>query len=184
MEQSFIQTPKKKFNWYSLITAVILLLVGLTILIWPGESSQVLVYVIAGLVMLAGIARIAFYIVRHESVNPFAFGGLSLGLSLVAVGVFFMLTPDVLITILPVTLGCLLIFTGFGSLQTAVELLRLRIGRWYIPLLFALAALVCGFVALMNPFSTAKLLMVFLGISLCVESVMLITSIVLFHKSI
>ncbi len=182
MEGTIIETSKKSFDWYTLIAAAVQLLVGLTILIWPGESRNALAYVIACAIMLAGLARMALYFSRRERVSPFSFGGLSLGLSLTAVGLFFLLTPEVLISLLPVVLGCLLIFSGFGSLQTAVELMRLKACKWYIPLFFALAALVCGFVALLNPFATAKLLMVFLGISLCGEAALLLASLILFRQ--
>ena len=74
----------------------------------------------------------------------------------------------------------MLIFSGFGSLQTAVELFRLHIRRWYIPLIFSLASLICGFIALINPFSTASVLMVFLGIALCGEGLLLLISVFLF----
>ena len=173
--------PKfQRFDWYNLIAALICLVIGVVILIRPSESSMVLVYVISGLIALAGLLRTILYFERHESVSPFAIGGLSIGLSLLAIGIFLLLAPKVLILVLPVTLGCMLIFSGFGSLQTAVELFRLHIRRWYIPLIFSLASLICGFIALINPFSTASVLMVFLGIALCGEGLLLLISVFLF----
>ena len=173
--------PKfQRFDWYNLIAALICLVIGVVILIRPSESSMVLVYVISGLIALAGLLRTILYFARHESVSPFAIGGLSIGLSLLAIGIFLLLAPKVLILVLPVTLGCMLIFSGFGSLQTAVELFRLHIRRWYIPLIFSLASLICGFIALINPFSTASVLMVFLGIALCGEGLLLLISVLLF----
>ena len=164
--------PKfQRFDWYNLIAALICLVIGVVILIRPSESSMVLVYVISGLIALAGLLRTILY---------FAIGGLSIGLSLLAIGIFLLLAPKVLILVLPVTLGCMLIFSGFGSLQTAVELFRLHIRRWYIPLIFSLASLICGFIALINPFSTASVLMVFLGIALCGEGLLLLISVFLF----
>lgn len=178
--QSFI----KKVDWYSLVAALAMLLLGLTILIWPAASSQAIAYVAAALLTLFGLIRTILYFSRREKSSPFSFGGLSLGLSLLLIGVFLLLDPAVLIGILPVALGCLLIFSGFGSLQTAIELMRLKIRRWYIPLIFAFVAIICGFLALLNPFRAANVLMVFLGVALIGESVLLAISILLLGKEL
>lgn len=174
----------KEFDWYSLVSALILLIVGIVILIWPEQSNEVLAYTIAGIIALLGLFRTFLYFRRKESVSPFSFGGLTLGLTLTAIGAFLLLEPSVLIAILPILLGSLLIFSGFASLQTAFSLMGLKIPKWYIPLLFALAALACGFVSLFNPFGTAKVLMIFLGIALTGEGVMMLISLYLFRKNV
>ncbi|MEG2633046.1 MAG: DUF308 domain-containing protein, partial [Oscillospiraceae bacterium] len=85
---------------------------------------------------------------------------------------------------LPIALGCLLLFSGFGSLQTAIDLCKIRTKIWYVPLIFALISLVCGFIAVFNPFGTASVLMVFLGISLCTEGLLLLISVFVFKRRI
>lgn len=174
----------KEFDWYSLITAIIMLAVGIVVLIWPAAANRILAFVLAALVLIAGMVRTFFYFYRHESTSPFSFGGLTLGLTLLAVGLFLLLQPEVLIAVLPVILGCMLVFTGFGSLQTGFSLMRLKINKWFIPLIFALAALICGFLALFNSFGTANVLMVFLGISIVVEGVLQLVSLYLFRKNV
>ncbi|MDO4572071.1 MAG: DUF308 domain-containing protein [Clostridia bacterium] len=175
---------KQKFDWYSLLAALIMIIIGVTILIWPEQTGAVLVYVLGGAVTAAGLVRTILYFSRSERTSPFSFGGLTVGLTLVAVGALLLVKPDILRNILSVVLGCLLIFSGFGSLQTAVELLRLKIDKWWIPLIFALIAIVCGVIAVAELINVPAALMIFLGVALCVEGLLLIVSLCLFHKKV
>lgn len=182
MENAFVD-GKNKFDWYSLISAVLMLLIGLALIIWPGESSRVVAYIVAALILISGVVLFIVYFARRERVPLFSMGSLSVGLTLTLIGIVLLAIPNILVTVLPVLLGCFLIFSGFNSLQTSVELVRLRVSRWYIPLIFAAAAIICGVLTLLNPFDTASVLMVFLGISLMAESVMMIVSLIMFRKS-
>ena len=173
---------KNKFDWYSLISAALMLLIGVAMLIWPGESSHVIAYIVAVLIALAGVILIIVYFARKERVPLFSLGSLSVGLTLLLVGILLLAIPDVFIGILPVLLGCFLIFSGFNSLQTTIELVRLRVTNWYIPLIFAAVAIICGVLSLLNPFVAANALMIFLGISLVVESILMVVSLILFRS--
>lgn len=177
MQQNAAKTDRR-----TTIAIAAMFAVGLLILLWPGASGAVLCYLAAAGTVLVGIVRTVLYFQLHERVGPFSFGGLALGLSLIVVGTFFLIEPDVLRAALPVLLGCFLIFAGFGSLQTAIELRKLQAARWYLPLAFALAALLLGTLALANPFSAADALMVFLGVSLCIEAALQTASLVLFRS--
>ena len=171
-----------KFDWYSLLLAAVQLAVGLIILIWPESADRILAFVLAALVLLAGIARTLLHFKRKERVSPFAFGGLSLGLTLVTCGLFFLFQPSVFLSILPALLSCILVFTGFASLQNALALRQLGEQRWYIVLAFALAGLICGLIALFNPFATDRGLLLFLGIALLCEGVLDLAALYLFGK--
>ncbi len=184
MENAYNGEGKQKFDWYSLIAALILIIIGVTILIAPDETSTVLVYVVGALITAAGIVRTVLYFSRNERTSPFSFGGLTVGLTLLAVGILLLLRPDILKSILSIVLGCLLIFSGFGNLQTAVELARLKVAKWWLPLIFALLAIVCGVIAVTGLISVTSALMIFLGVALCVEGILLIISLCLFRKKV
>lgn len=174
--------PARTFNWNALLLGLVMLTIGASMLIWPMESSSVLSYVIAGMVAALGAARTILYFVRREHAQPFSFGGLPLGLTLLALGALLLCKPVLLTAILSVALGCLLIFSGFGSLQTAIDLIRIKLKYWYVPMLFALLSIACGVLTLLDPFETADTLMVFLGIALAGEGALLLASAFLFSR--
>ena len=175
---------RPKFDWFSLLTALIMIIIGITILIWPDETGTILVYVLGGLITAAGLMRTVFYFARNERTGLFSFGGLTIGLTLLAIGIVLLFRTNVLKSILSILLGCLLIFSGFGSLQTAIELARRKISNWWIPFLFAITAVACGIVAVMELITTAKTLMVFLGVALCVEGVLRFIVLSMFRKKV
>lgn len=184
MENFTPSKPKHTFDWYSLLAAVIMIIIGVTILIWPEKTGTILVYVLGGLIAAAGIVRAVLYFSRSERSSPFSFGGLTVGLTLLAIGVVLLLRPEILENILAIVLGCLLIFSGFGNLQTAIELARLKVAKWWLPMIFAFIAIICGFIAVAGVISVAKTLMIFLGIALCVEGILVIVSLCLFRKKV
>lgn len=184
MEDFNPSKPKNSFDWYSLLASLIMIIIGVTILLWPEKTGVILVYVLGGLIAVAGIVRAVLYFTRSERTSPFSFGGLTVGLTLLAIGVVLLLRPEILENILAIVLGCLLIFSGFGNLQTSIELARLKIARWWLPMIFAFIAIVCGIIAVAGVINVAKTLMVFLGIALCVEGILVIVSLCLFRKKV
>lgn len=182
MEQFVEANPKQKFDWTSLLSALVMIVIGVTILIWPNKVNAVLVYVVGGLIAAAGLARTVMYFARHERTGPFSFSGLTVGLTLLAVGAVLLFKTRVLEDILAVVLGCLLIFSGFGSLQTAIELARLKVKKWWLPMLFALVAVVCGVIAVAEMIKDQKGLMIFLGVTLFIQGALTIVSLCLFYK--
>ena len=175
---------KERPDRYSLLTALIMIIIGITVLIWPSETGTILVYVMGGLIAAAGLMRTVFYFARNERTGVFSFGGLTIGLTLLSIGVVLLFRPEVLKSILSIVLGCLLIFSGFGSLQTAIELARRKVPKWWLSFIFAVIAIVCGIIAVMEVINTAKTLMVFLGIALCMEGIFRMVLLVLFRKKV
>ena len=178
----FSQSPKRALGpkVKTIVTAAVSLIIGLVLVIWPETSGRVIAYFLAGLIALCGLIHIGFEYFRRAAFLPFP--GLAVGLTVLSIGVFLIIKLEILLNILPVVLGIFLIYLGFVMLETAYNFYRLHVARWWIPGAFALLTLILGFLSLFNVF--ARILMVFLGISLIVEGVLQIVSMILFRKDI
>lgn len=172
----------RAFDWRMLLAAAVSLIVGLTIVIRPEASEQLLAYVLATVVTVFGLLRTLLFFREKKRVSPFSVNGLAPALTILSVGIFLLCDPAPLVAILRIVLGCLLIYLGFVSLHTTIDLVKARAKLWYVPLLFALALLVCGFLAFVNPFKSTRGLMIFLGIALLAECVMQIAALILLGK--
>lgn len=172
--------PKKKNRTMlqTIILAAVSLIIGLVLVIWPNTSSKVIAYVLAGLITLAGLVHIILEYFRGSSFLPFS--GLASGLTVLSIGIFLLIRVDVLEGVLAIVLGIFLIYLGFVMLETALKFLKAKAPKWWLPGAFALVTLVLGFLSLFNVFPSITL---FLGISLIVESVLLIVSLILFGKN-
>ena len=156
-------------------------LIGAVMLIFPNETDLALLIVCGATMILYGALQVVSYIKKKENVAPFSPGSLSTGLTLLFLGVFILLNRAVMNSILNKVLGFVLIFAGFSSLQTALSLKKLKANKWYFSLIIALISVVSGVIAILATFE-ASVLMIFMGIAFCVESVLLAINLVLFYK--
>ncbi len=167
------------FRNVSMLAAMFI--VGLVMLIFPDETDLALLIVCGAVLIGCGVIQVVSYIRKKETVAPFSPGGLSTGLTLLFLGVFILLNRAVMNSILNKALGFVLIFAGFSSLQTALSLKKLKADKWYFSLIIAGLSVVCGVIAILASFE-ANVLMIFMGIAFCVESVLLAVNLILFYK--
>jgi uncharacterized membrane protein HdeD (DUF308 family) len=156
--------------WSSVPMAVLTALFGLVLLIWPSLSSALICYALSAGVLLYGLFRIAVYF-RNKPQNALEGRDFASGLMLVALALLILIKTELVISLLPMLLGLLLLLGTARETQVAVDLYRLRESRWFLPLIAGLIQGILGLLILLNPFSTAMLLMQFIGASVLVESV-------------
>lgn len=163
----------KKFNLTTVLTAFFEILVGILLLVNP-VSFTTGILIFAGVVLgLLGLKSLIVYFARKPE-EAAASHGLLNGLVCILLGVFLVFrTGWILLTfpVLTVVYGVVVLLTGLSKLQSAVDMLRLKLGRWYLTMLGALLSIICAVVILMNPFGTTAALWMFIGISLIVEAV-------------
>lgn len=161
-----VRSVRKDLIWI----AFVLIAAGVLFLVFPDSCSKIICYLIGGALLIGGIISIAAYL-KYGRDEPFSSFGLVRGTALVVIGVFILINPEFLIGFLSSILGIVLIIDGTLKLQYAVDLLRLKISGWVAVLILALAAVVFGVLILFNPFATARTLMYFIGISLVIDGV-------------
>lgn len=103
---------------------------------------------------------------RYEPGSGRYSSGLVLGIFLMIVGLLIYYKAEVVVSIIPIILGVVILFSGFSKLQQAVDLARMKARRWTTVLATACLNLILGGVIIFNPFSTAMTLLRFVGIGL------------------
>ena len=160
---------KKMLNDFA-YSALFAAALGVVLLIWPSLSGKIICYGLAAVLLALGVYRIICYFVRDAMMTMLR-GDLMAGLVLIALGIFVIAKPDVIVSVLPVLFGLLLILGAMSEIQTAFDMKRMESSRWYLSLIAALVLAALGAVILLNPFSTALTLMRFIGVALIVEGV-------------
>lgn len=156
-------------------------LIGLVMLVFPNETDLALLIICGATLIGYGAVQIVSYVRKKENVAPFSPGSLSTGLTLLFLGAFILMNRAVMNSILNKVLGFVLIFAGFSSLQTALSLKKLKADKWYFSLIIAVLSVVSGVIAILASFE-ASVLMIFMGIAFCVESVLLAVNLILFYR--
>jgi len=117
-----------------------------------------------------GIFRLINYF-RLQNNGQFLRTGFISGFIFCALGLFCILKPTVIMSILPFIIGVIICFNGIVKLQSAIELRRAYYDKWFISLITAAITLILGILLIINPFSGAKLAIMFVGGALIVDGI-------------
>lgn len=153
-----------------MISGAVLILAGLVLLLFPAATTRMIAYVAAVILILMGTAQIIGYFRYEPGMGRYS-GGLVLGIFLILVGLLIYYKAEVVISIIPVVLGVIIIFSGLAKLQQAIDLARMSAKRWSTVLATALLNLILGGVIVFNPFSTVMTLLRFVGVGLIYSGV-------------
>lgn len=146
-----MQTGKHfKLMFTFLSTGYILL--GLFLLLLPELANKVLVYVLAGLALLLGLMRIAFYFTKDDVVQA-SRSDLASGAVLLILGIYLFTQPAGLLALIPVLLGFAITYDSVLKISMCFDLRRVKFKGWWVLLLLSAIALAAGILLIISPFN-------------------------------
>lgn len=137
------------------VSAIICVIIGLVLIIWPGTSTQVVCMVLGGVLLIYGIIQIILYLFARER-TLYLQGMLVLGIIFSVVGAWILLKPEMIIKAVPVIMGIIIIMHGLHNAIQAIDLKKMNYDRWWVALLFGLLTIILGGVLVYNPFSVVN----------------------------
>lgn len=160
----------KQFQKGAIAVSCAMLAFGVLMIVWPGISALAACIVLGIFCMIAG----AYTVVRYFKLGRagvFFQSDLFFGICSILVGGLLLLHPYGAAMFLPIAAGIFVLIGSVGDIQKAMEMRRLHFGNWAIALVLGILNTVFAFLLLANPFGAAKVLMVFVGISLVVNGI-------------
>ena len=158
----------KNFRKTFPISSVAFILVGLALLLWPEACLRVVCGLFGLVILMKGVGSIYSFL-KAEVRGFFSYFGWLFGAAAVALGIFLLIRPQTVVSILPILVGLFVIMDGVMRVQSAFELRAAGYDRWWSLLILALVSVVLGAVMLWNPFGTVELLVMAIGVILMVE---------------
>lgn len=157
----------------TLVSSICALIIGLLLVVWPGAAVNYLVMTIGVLFLLPGLLGLFTYLVvlnkrRTEAPRP-VFPIVALGSTLF--GIWLILMPSFFVGVLMYVLGVLLVLGGISQLANLVaarSFMSVPFGVYVVPVL----VLAAGITVLVNPFETAEIPFIVLGVSSIVYALM------------
>lgn len=147
-----------------LLMAVISLILGVIMVIFPQKTMSVICYVIAGAILLYGVIDIISYFTSKSYEGNFSLTLLR-GVVASVIGIIIFIRPSYLSTFIPIVLGILLIIDGITSIQKSVFLKNNNVYFWHINMIESILTLALGIFVLINPLSAQNAIIICLGIS-------------------
>lgn len=161
---------RKEINKYlnlSIVMSILFAIVGIILMIFPEHSLETISYVIASFLLIYGI----FNFVDSFTVNPiFFFTKMFGGILSALLGIIMFLNPNILKTLVPITLGIFFIING--CFKTRLSFIIKETGSYFVlSLIASIITIVCGILLIINPSSTAIVLTTMIGIIITIYAI-------------
>ena len=144
------------------ILSLLMVIIGLVLVFWPGHVMTTAMTIL-GIAMLigGGVLLFSWYRTRRLSYIPVR---LVEGILLALAGLFVLMKPKFLISIIPTIVGLFVVVNGIWNLLQALDQKKKLYNRWPASMTMAILTLVLGVLILFNPFSTMQVLVIAIGI--------------------
>lgn len=173
----------KKVKWNVILSSVIYVAMGVLLLLWPEMITKNICYVIGFLAIAIGIVNLIDYI-RHDITLEGYRYSLVTGLASILIGIFIVLKVELVMSIIPFLLGLAVTISGFMKFQNAVDLIRLKYNGWVAVLLISIVNIVFGIILMSNPFTSAIVLTICIGVGMIYSGVSDLIATIMLSRSI
>lgn len=163
-------------EWGFVVSAVLYILLGVVLLKFPDQSLRTVCYFFGGVTLIYGVIRIITYFIQKREGFLFL-TDVVVGIILTGIGIFLLITPEVVISIIPFIIGLLILFHSIMKIQRALQLKRVNYEKWWSMLILSVITAALGALIIYNPFKTVSMMVMAIGIVLMIDGVINLISI-------
>ena len=161
---------KDKFKQMRLnvsLPAVISIVVGILLIVFPGESLNALGKIIGGVILLAGAAMVFTGLFGTiKSTLSIASGAI-----ICVLGIWIFVNPHGIVSIIPIIIGVLLLLHGLQDLSMAVTCVKSHAPRCWLTFIISIITVLCGLACILNAFGVIDMAIMFAGIMLVYDGI-------------
>ena len=174
-----IENVYNKMIIYSLITAILSIIVGLVLVFLPAVSNKVVGIIIGVIFLIFGINAIYKYF--HRDGAKLYSLNIVFGVLYSILGVVIILYPNSVMSFVTVCLGLFVIINGATKINYGIWLKRGSEDSWLVTLVTGIFLVVLGIMLVFNPFSALTLTQIS-GAFLMIVGVLNVSDTILFKK--
>ncbi len=174
-----------KQNGNAIIMCIIEVVAGILLLINPVGFTAGIIIATGIALMVSGLLNVIRYF-RSSPMEAAAGQLLMRGLVALLAGAFCAFNPEWFIITFPmiaILYGVAVLIGGLGKVQITMDMLRVKNSKWWWGAISAAISIICAFVMINNPFSSTVALWWFTGISLIVEAVFDMITLIMSRKN-
>ena len=152
-----------KHNYF--INAVIMVILGIVLVIWPHILGVMLCYLLGGALIVMGVFQLISFL-RGERLGFYNKFVMMMGIVLVLLGIWICAQPRIVLSIIPVVVGIIVLIHGLMYIQYTLDIKKAGSVKWWIALIAAALTLIVGLLLMLNPFTAYEITMVLLGVAM------------------
>jgi len=150
----------KKFKNSSYAVAIVYFIVGLIMLLNPSFIGNAVNYIIGILVIIYGLIYAIGVYQRDDGFNKF---DLLAGIICISFGLFLIVNKDVLVSLIPFSMGIILLMDAISNIIKSVKLKKMGLKRWWILLIIGVIFLVFAIYIIVSAQKIDELLIRIIG---------------------
>ena len=160
----------KKIKTYTLFVTILYVIMGLIMLLNPQFILDAVNYIVGIFVLLYGIIYIIKFFGRgaFDTLSKFS---LLPGILCILFGIYILINPTLLSSIIPLLAGILLLVDGFGKLKDALSFKKSGYLKWWIGLLIAIIFFGLGIFMIVKALNVSKIVVQIIGAVLIVDAI-------------
>ncbi len=139
----------KKTAWSAAVEALILVLLGISLMIWPDTVIKILAYLIGVFLIVKGAFRIVNYFMENGQ-NDFFNNSLLLGVVSVLIGIVSLVMGEGIASFFRIIIGILIIYESLVRINFATKLISVGVNEWRYILALSIIMLALGIFVTFN----------------------------------
>lgn len=165
----------KRINIYLIITALLLIVLGVVCIFNPGASFVSAAWLMGLVILVSGVSSLIFGL-RAQAFLPNAGSTTLLAVFQIIVGL--MLASNILVSevALIVVFSMWVIFEGVSLSVLSIDYRKGGYDRWWLMLILGVCSIVLGFLALREPETTGAFLGVLIGLGILANGIIRIVA--------
>ncbi len=167
----------KQFSKSYIFVSALYVAFGILLLAWPAISVKMIGTALGIAMVVLGITYGIIYFTK-DNLSGFLQMDLVIGIVCLAFGLFILLNPDFLTSVLPFAMGIILLLGAVVKLQSTFSMKRLGFRKWFVVLICAALIVALGIVLLCNPFADEKQMLTYIGICLILDGLTNLVSLI------
>ncbi len=174
-----------KHSGNAILMCIIEVVIGILLLINPIGFTAGIIIVAGIALMVSGLLNVVRYF-RSSPIEAAAGQLLMQGLIALLAGAFCTFNPEWFIITFPmiaILYGIAVLIGGLGKVQITMDMLRAKNSKWWWGAVSAVISIICAFVMINNPFSSTVALWWFTGVSLIVEAIFDMITLIMRRKN-
>ena len=140
---------------------------GIVFIIWKDSVLGFMGSAFAIILIIMGAVDLCSYFMRIIS------NGMSVltGIVLLAVGIWFLIDPKVIVTLIPIVIGVVLLFHGIRGLMEVYQAKKFGSNAWMVGMVMAIISVLLGVACIVNAFGIMQKATMIVGIILIYNGV-------------
>lgn len=160
----------ESLKWNKGIVAIVFLILGLILLIWPIEALSIASKLIALVLLIGGIGEIVYFLANKDNRTNTDMLYLIISIIVIGISISIFVNPIWLIATINIVVGIGLILSAISNI-TNILAIRTNDSIWWSFAIVPIITLILGFVIIINPVGMASFMTRIEGISLILDAV-------------